>query len=357
MNKSYENITLEALILDDYFIDWVKYPTEESNLFWGEFRNQNLVNQKLIVNARLAVESLIIASKPHLDETDKPSIWTNLQPQIEVESETKLKFWIRWSAAASILLFLGFGIWHFINKSTDNQQVTVQSKIKSNENIEIKNTTKIAQKITFSDKSIVVLKPNSSITYQKDFKGNNREVYLSGEAFFDVKKNPAKPFIVYANDVITKVLGTSFNIKAFQNQEVLVTVKTGKVSVFYNYPKKNTDLEVDGIVLTPNQQVLVSADNENFKRTIVAIPLPIILKADLEKFNFNDAPINEIFEAIKEVYGIEIVFDKDVLVNCNLTTSLTNESLFQKLDIICEGIGATYKVVDAQIIVSSNGCN
>ncbi|MFN7120120.1 MAG: FecR family protein, partial [Saprospiraceae bacterium] len=101
------------------------------------------------------------------------------------------------------------------------------------EGIELKNTTSQDQKITLPDGSLVVLKPESSLVYNEDFNKSKREVHLRGEAFFDVVKNPAKPFIVHAGEVVAEVVGTSFSIKnAEDSKNVEVDVISGKVSVY-----------------------------------------------------------------------------------------------------------------------------
>ena len=74
-------------------------------------------------------------------------------------------------------------------------------------------------------------------------------------------------------------------------------------------------------------------------------------------FSFSNAPVSDIFEALKKAYGVNIVYDKDMLAACRLTTSLSNETLFERLDVICEAIEAEYKVVDAEVIISGTKCN
>src|SRR5690606_37685879 len=86
----------------------------------------------------------------------------------------------------------------------------------------------------------------------------NREVKLTGEAFFEIKKDESRPFLVYAQGIVTKVLGTSFNIRARQGDEkIIVDVKTGKVAVFR---EKNSNEEP--YLLTPNQQVVYDLNSD-----------------------------------------------------------------------------------------------
>ena len=84
--------------------------------------------------------------------------------------------------------------------------------------VEQTNNSNKPQIITLSDGSSVLLQPNSKLSYPKIFTGNERKVYLSGEGFFEISKNPKKPFFVYANEIVTKVVGTSFRVKAYSDQ-------------------------------------------------------------------------------------------------------------------------------------------
>ena len=111
------------------------------------------------------------------------------------------------------------------------------------------------------------------------------------------------------------------------------------------------------MVLTPNQQGIFEKDVETLTRTLVEKPVILLTSQELEHFSFRDTPIEQIFSALEKAYGVHIIYDKELMSACRLTTSLTNENLFEKLNIICGGIEATYKVVDAQVIITSNGCN
>ena len=106
-------------------------------------------------------------------------------------------------------------------------------------------------KITLPDSSEVFLGAGSKLIVPEAFTGNLREISLQGEAFFQVTKNPQKPFIIHTGTVQTRVLGTSFKIEAFKDQPLIVAVVTGKVRVDNYIGKRHTSLAV----LTPGQKV------------------------------------------------------------------------------------------------------
>jgi transmembrane sensor len=256
--------------------------------------------------------------------------------------------------AASILI----GFFMFFNPQNPINQVVAKIEESKKENFEINNSTQSEQEVKLEDGTIILLKRNSSIRYDKDFNNTKRVVYLKGEAFFHVARNTQKPFFVYANNLVTKVLGTSFRVKAYDSDKnVTVIVKTGKVTVYSNKAEKNLDPETQGMVLTPNQQIVFEKQDDKMLRSLIEKPVILLSETQLKEFSFRSTQVSKIFEAIEKAYGVDIMYDEEILKNCKITTSLTNETLFDKLEVLCAAIEANYKVVDAQIIIESNGCN
>ncbi len=364
MVKSYESYQLEDFITDDDFIQWAKYPNEASDSFWRAFMEKEPAKVAMVLQAQLAVQQLALVSKQNTSKSEIPVIWTDLTD--DLDTPPKRIFGIvpmRWSyqmAAAFIILVLGGGYyWWYIKDDSAPKSIYTQLVSKTQDSLkEVVNTTSSNVAVALPDGSKAILEPKSRLSFNQSFTGTIREVYLSGEAFFDVKKNPEKSFLVYANGLIVKVLGTSFRVKAYdEDKQVTVLVKTGRVSVFAHKTTQNPDPETEGLVLMPNQKVVFGKLDERLNRTLVEKPTLLLSSQELQKFSFNNAPVAQIFTALEKAYGVDIVFDEEVLTNCYLTTSLTNETLFEKLDIICEGIEASYKVVDAQVLISSKGCN
>jgi ferric-dicitrate binding protein FerR (iron transport regulator) len=224
--------------------------------------------------------------------------------------------------------------------------------------IEVQNNSNEVKRVYLEDGSTISLKKNSKISYPRHFAKENRTVFLSGEAFFEIAKNPKKPFFVYANEVITKVLGTSFTIRAFDKDEnVTVSVKTGRVNVFNQRRINVSDPETNGIILIPNQQAVFNRESSSLSKALVAIPMPIISLESKELIQrFDEVPVSQVLNSLARNYGIKILYNEDILSKCIITTSLKNEPIYDKLDLICQLIGGTYKIVDAQIIIESNGC-
>ena len=208
--------------------------------------------------------------------------------------------------------------------------------------------------IQLADGSRVELQQGGHLRYRSELAGAQREVYLTGDAFFAVKKNPKKPFVVYANGLVTKVLGTSFRINAQPDAAtVTVAVKTGRVSVYPHQESPAGDPESKGMVLAPNQKAIFSRDAATLRKTLTEAPR---LLDPTQSFRFDNAPAARVFAAIERAYGIDIIFDEDGMQHCNLTMNIDREDLFQKLDVICKLLNAQYKLIDAQVVVYSKGC-
>jgi hypothetical protein len=175
-----------------------------------------------------------------------------------------------------------------------------------------------------------------------------------------VTKNPKQPFLVYANEVVTRVLGTSFTIRAFdQDPDIEVEVKTGRVSVFtVDSEKEFNRLGGEPIIVTPNERILYTRKSEILKKYLVDVPamLPSDFAAPPIQ-SFEDAPVQEIFKNLAEAYEIEIVYDKTKFSDCLLTASFSNESLYDKIDLICKGIEAEFTIDNGRVIVSGKGCH
>ncbi|WP_163717302.1 FecR family protein [Mangrovibacterium lignilyticum] len=120
-------------------------------------------------------------------------------------------------------------------------------------------------RVTLPDGSVIWLNGESTVSYPEKFLPGCREVTLTGEAFFEVTKNPAQPFVVQTGKVSTTVLGTSFNIKAFTKNEATVTVATGKVRVAHTSDNSQTD----ELYLLPNEQAVWSAYQNGLQKNTV----------------------------------------------------------------------------------------
>lgn len=169
-------------------------------------------------------------------------------------------------------------------------------------------------------------------------------------------KDPARPFFVYNNNLVTEVLGTSFNVRAVSNG-IEVAVRTGKVAVYENDSKislsKREKLE-NGVIITPNEKVIYYAEARHFVTSIVDAPLPVppsTERADTIGFVYDDMPLANVLASIEKAYNIEIVLENENIRNCPFTGDLTKPSLYNKLEFICQALGASYEIKGTKILI------
>lgn len=224
----------------------------------------------------------------------------------------------------------------------------------------IANNTLQPMLVNLEDGSTVILQPKSLLKYPKHFSKTIREVTLKGEGFFEISKNPSRPFLVYNSNVITRVVGTSFIVKTNEiANETEVTVKTGKVIVSPNSGSLSFKIDeilksAKGVVLTPNQKTVYSASENTFATTLVDKPLPIAKNSkqpSKENYSFNDSRVADVLNQLQKSYGVEFVVEDKELYNYTFTGDLSEQNLFSQLDFLCESIQATYQVKETKIII------
>lgn len=261
--------------------------------------------------------------------------------------------------AASILLVFSLALFFYLKKNKD-QSVAVNTPSTPKGMIETANNSNQAMSVVLEDGSRVTLQRQSKLTYPEKFSETNREVYLEGEGFFEVQKNPTKPFFVYTGKVTTKVLGTSFYVKSFDGvKKIEVEVVSGRVSVYEKGNKSaNKGNEINGVVLTPNHKVTFFAESNLFVTNIVKNPIIQTPKIQDTKvfFEFDDTPVSAVLDKLREAYGLDILVENEAINKCFLTADITHQPLYTKLDIICAAIGTSYEVKGTTILVSGKGC-
>jgi transmembrane sensor len=295
---------------------------------------------------------LFLEGKPSLKGEE---IWNNwydnqeefFDPALIIESDrSKLKKEIRqikksnkvfflqnrnWAIAASLLFLMSLSF--FIYQSSVNT-IIKQYATKPGEHA----------KIILSDGTKIWLNAESRLRYPAKFKGDTREVYLTGEAFFDVAKDKKHPFIIHTDKMDTKVLGTSFNVQAYPDQTTQeVSVLTGRVNV------KSTVTE-ENVYVTPGQKVVFKSQSNKLK-AFTDIPVNSISLWRKNIIVFEDAPLPEVIATINRNYNVTIEIGNKNLNNLKISAYFKELPVDQVVALVCNIINADYKVESGNYII------
>lgn len=193
---------------------------------------------------------------------------------------------------------------------------------------------------TLTDGSVITLNKNSALYYPDRFSGNTREVKLQqGEAFFNIAPNKNKPFLIRINDVLVKVVGTSFNIKSTdKNTEVIV--ESGVVQVI----RRKIIIK-----LRPGEKVSISDQGDELKKERNTDELYNYYRT--HQFVLDNTPLWRVVEVLNEAYNANIIITDNKLKNQPLTTTLKVGSLDSNLYIICKSLSVRTVKQDNKIMI------
>ncbi len=201
--------------------------------------------------------------------------------------------------------------------------------------------------VRLPDSSTVTLAPASLLRAPATFAGGARMVQLEGEAFFQVTPDSARPFTVEGNQATVRVLGTSFNVRAYADRggqgDVSVVVVTGRVAVRANSSNQSS-------VLTPGQAATVSATGQLLVRDSVQV-------SDYTgwvdgRIVFRDRTFGSVVPTLKRWYGVDIAISDSALARARFTAVLADSNLNAVLDVLAATVGARYERVDRRVVFS-----
>lgn len=266
--------------------------------------------------------------------------WNKVKTKIDVSKETKVleiiskkqSFFTPFRIAASITILLVTGL------------LALFLSQKNVEIISLKTSNNTLEK-TLPDGSVVFLNNNTILIYPADFQGSTRELSLLGEAFFKVQRDESKPFIIHANGSDVKVLGTSFNIKAY-TKNVKVSVETGKVQ-FKNKTKQT--------LLIKGEQAEFEAQNDTIKKIEMLDRNAFAYKTKV--FVFENSSLEHVIKILEESYHTKILLKNNSIKTCRLTTKFENESLPNALNVIAETLNLTVFSQGEKYVIDGKGCS
>ncbi|MFT4203830.1 MAG: FecR family protein [Chitinophagaceae bacterium] len=305
---------------------------------------------------------LIDESRLQLSDAQKTQIeakiWNRISDNNSLVQQARLyrkkKYIHRWSIAACVAVLATMSAVLFV-KYEHSPGTSFRDWLLTSY-VSIQNNDGKPYLIRLDDSSTVTLEANSTLTYPSDFeKRQYREVYLKGDALFDIRHDPTRRFIVRTDKgLVTEDLGTIFRIQQNKTDSICqVEVMSGKVSVYSEKQKRkqhsDSKTAPNTIVLMPNEVVAYNSNNRKLTTSLAKDPKPIReidKKRNHSEFVFDEAPLSKVLAQLTDVYGITIVPDSSSMhpETCRFTGDISDQNLFSQLDIICEVLNAYYEI-------------
>lgn len=382
--------SFQDFITNSYFIKWVKDPDAESELYWQNFLRKNPSVKKDFDKAKYVIKTLHKQQKT-IDEDNVREIWSGIQNKLGKKPK-KIKLLYSWKAAATLILLVGLGSLFYLklneqsidfNKvataeidtdkvtlvlSDGNQQafdaqqpsvsylksglITIDSSVviqnSNSTNKVVKN--RLNQLIVpygkrsmlyLSDGTEVILNSGSHIVYPVPFSGGKREVYLKGEAYLKVAHNADSPFFVKTDQISVQVLGTEFNVKAYDDENsTSVVLVNGKVEAQTN---------VGNVVMAENEKLTFRKNTASVDKKVVDVNEFVSWK-DGWMYCRNES-IAQIATKLSRYYNLNITFQDEAVGDLTMTGKLNLRSGYKDvLDVICFSAPIQYSEIDKEIV-------
>ncbi len=321
-NLSGEASTAEKQALQD----WIALSKENEQTYLGfkktfELAGQHQSFQDSIIDINIDQEwNQFIDKVDH--KTKGKAVQVDFTPQ---------RIWLRIAAAVLLVIASGVVINYFIGQSDQVYQ-----------------TAENTETITLPDGSTVFLNRNSRISFSNNFGRENRYISLSGEGFFDVKPDKTNPFVIEVANAKVTVVGTSFNVKGYEDKEQLeVTVETGIVKLEPNEINQSIELKAGEVGIFDKKRkdlALKTNENDNY------------LAWKTKRIVFDGTSLREVVQIINDTYGVEMMLSTEVSDACQVTVIFDNQSLDAVLNILKSTLNLIYKIEGNKIEITKAEC-
>jgi ferric-dicitrate binding protein FerR (iron transport regulator) len=208
-------------------------------------------------------------------------------------------------------------------------------------------------KVILPDGTLVWLRDDTQLKYPSRFDNDQREVFLTGEALFEVVRNPSLPFVIRCEEYTAKVLGTSFSIRSTPS-DMEVVVLTGMVSIG---PTEASAFNAV-TVLHPNERAVFSRG----ARVVSTVPVEInerskIVANTSYDMRFGDTPMEKVVMKIQDKFDVDISFENPGIATCRISADFTDQPLDATLNMICEALELTYARKGSAVVIKGQPCS
>lgn len=275
-----------------------------------------------------------------IESPDYKKLFTKIWYKIELKNrqpKSKIKYLyttIGIAAALLVGLFIGLYI-NYLNSKSEPVYYAAHSPKGS------------VSEMILPDGTVIFLNADSRIRYALEGENGIREVFLTGEAWFDVAKNPKKPFVVHTPLYDVQITGTKFNVKAYENDnEVITTLEEGQVVI---QSSENIKLAED-IVLKPGEQAVLSKSSKEF--IIRNVNTKWFTSWKDNKLIFINTSLKELVVLLERSYGVEIEVINNEILDLHFDGTLKNESIIEIMEIMKKALPIDYKIAGQQIEIT-----
>ena len=353
------NWSTEDFVLDPAFRKWVLNPDAETKLVWEGILSQNPEKLKDIKNAREILIHMSIKSH-HLPLGDKERLWEKVVGEIKanddevsgnetiplnaystirkMEKKEERSLVIPQIYRVAAILLVVFGMSWMINAFVDRGDE--EQIIESVEYVEHIAPPGVKSKLTLTDGSRVILNSGSSLYYVKNFETDKRELFLKGEAYFEVFSDSVRPFVVQTGSVSTTAIGTSFSINAYETEAINIYLLTGKVLV-------NDSLDINRGIFLEKGEAVVTVKEGGMKKSkfdeewVTAWTKGIIL--------FERTPILEAIKTLENWYGVRFDLRNNPPAGMTVSGKFDNEQLKNILEGLSYSARFEFQIKDEKV--------
>ncbi|WPV00553.1 FecR family protein [Mucilaginibacter sp. cycad4] len=270
------------------------------------------------------------------------------------EEQPKIVSFRKWYtvAVAAVVVFALSAIAVIYTQKTKDQHLAA-SAISDVHLFNISNNTGHIYKVTLPDSSAVWLNPSAKISYPNLFAPDSRQVSISGECFFEVTKNPQRPFIISSRSIVTKVWGTSFLVRDNERSNVAdVSVLTGKVSVSVKTKGSNnaitTKLTEDEVMIYPHQKAVYLNDKHTLTSQAVEVR-STVKQYQRTHLVFDNKPLKEIIPVLDSSFNVNIKVSSEKLNHYILNADFDGFNLPDVLNALKKSLNIDYAIVNNHI--------
>lgn len=339
-SADYARFSLTEFLEDDYFLQWVTARDERNDSFWKGFMLE-YPEQESVVRQASAIVQVYRAQDSFNNDARLEHVWDRISSSVSRVSlvPARQKNWLLAKVAAAVLLLVCAGVVvSYYSRDRVVSVLTAYGEVKA---------------VTLPDQSIVMLNGNSILTYRNDWSSSHqREVWIRGEAYFDVKHlnqdttdiKAGERFIVHGDEMDIEVLGTSFNVKSRRNK-TNIALLTGKIEVTY----RAASMPSAGLVMLPGDYVEYAGHELLTKKKLLRPHKTATWT--VREITFTDPSVGDILETLQDNYGYAINLGDRELLELKIEGEISVTSVPELLAVVSSTLGIRIEESGKEIII------